>query len=404
MIAIQLLMLRIGPVQLSSNLLLAPIAGYCDLAFRLVCRAFNDDPAWLGDGEPGGLGLACTDLLSPQGLLRGTAQSLDLAKTNDRDKPVGMQLYGCDPEIMGQGAVWALRHGATVIDINMGCPVDKVTKKDGGSRLLCDPERAVRIVEGVVRAVDPERSGVPVTCKMRLGWFDGQPVAKWLAPRLVEAGAAAITVHGRTTEQKFRGSVDLAGIAEVVEGVRGVRGGFGGRVPVIGNGDVTSAEDVVRMLAATGCDGVMIGRGALSRPWLFRDAWTLQVRGRTATPPSVETMLDVILRFFALMREQRGDHYAMYQIRRRISWFGKPLPESKSLRESIRLAADPAAVHAGIEAYRARVDDTRGSWSGSSAEQTTNCVLVSSELEEGAAGSGSDGGGGVEGAHRPRVA
>src|SRR5262249_46274709 len=133
-------MLRIGNVQLATNLLLAPIAGYCDLAFRLICR------------QQGGLGLACTDLLSPQGLLRGTATALDLARTNEEDKPVGMQLYGCDPAIMADGARWARDHGATIVDINMGCPVDKVTKKDGGSKLLCDPDRAVRIVEAVIQA------------------------------------------------------------------------------------------------------------------------------------------------------------------------------------------------------------------------------------------------------------
>ena len=132
-------MLRIGPVQLETNLLLAPIAGYCDLAFRTICREF------------GGVGLACTDLLSPQGLLRGTATSLDLAQTNDFDKPVGMQLYGGDPEIMAQGARWAVEHGATIVDINMGCPVDKVTKKDGGSKLLTDLPKAAAIVDRVAK-------------------------------------------------------------------------------------------------------------------------------------------------------------------------------------------------------------------------------------------------------------
>jgi hypothetical protein len=163
-------MLRIGPLQLRTNLLLAPIAGYCDLAFRTVCREME----WNGQT---GLGLACTDLLSPQGLLRGTATSLDLAQTNEFDKPIGMQLYGCDPSILADGARWARDHGASLIDINMGCPVDKVTKKDGGSRLLCIPDIAERIVEEVVKAVGPSSGGpgLPVTCKMRLGWFNDRP-------------------------------------------------------------------------------------------------------------------------------------------------------------------------------------------------------------------------------------
>src|SRR6185295_10353229 len=135
-----------------------------------------------------------------------------LAQTNEFDKPIGMQLYGSDPAIMADGARWARDHGATVIDINMGCPVDKVTKKDGGSRLLCIPDTAESIVERTVAAVSHGTGAVPVTCKMRLGWFDDAPVAERLAPRLVGAGARMITVHGRTTAQKFQGQVNLDGI------------------------------------------------------------------------------------------------------------------------------------------------------------------------------------------------
>lgn len=323
-------MLRLGTVALRTNLLLAPIAGYCDLAFRLVCRSF------------GGVGLACTDLLSPQGLLRGTATSLDLARTHDLDQPIGMQLYGSDPAIMADGARWARDHGATVIDINMGCPVDKVTKKDGGSKLLCDPGRAVRIVEHVVAAV--AGSGVPVTAKMRLGWFDDQPVAEWLAPRLVEAGAAGITVHGRTTQQRFSGVVSHEGIARVVEVV-------GGRVPVIGNGDVREPADAVDMIRLTGCDGVMIGRGALSTPWLFRDAWSLLTTGRIEAEPGEAEKVETIRRYFRLMQEFRGEHYAMVQMRRRIAWFAKRLGPCKPLREAVRLARTPQDVEQALDEF-----------------------------------------------------
>ncbi|MEO0631650.1 MAG: tRNA-dihydrouridine synthase, partial [Planctomycetota bacterium] len=144
--------LQIGSVQLESNLMLAPMAGYCDLAWRITCR------------ELGGVGLACTDLLSPHGLLRGNQESLDLARTNEFDKPIGMQLYGADPKLMAEGAIWAADHGATVVDINMGCPVDKVVKKDGGSKLMCDVPGAVRIAEAIRNAL-PEH--IPLTAKMR---------------------------------------------------------------------------------------------------------------------------------------------------------------------------------------------------------------------------------------------
>jgi tRNA-dihydrouridine synthase B len=353
--------LRLGAVQLRTNLLLAPIAGYCDLAFRTICR------------EQGGVGLACTDLLSPQGLLRGTATSLDLARTDESDKPVGMQLYGSDPQIMAEGARWAVEHGATVVDINMGCPVDKVTKKDGGSKLLTDLSRAVAIAERVARELekcplsgeewarrtgapaDPGASAhtVPLTCKMRLCWSDedyrqGRACSPRLARMLADAGVAGVTVHGRTTEMKFSGAVHLEGIARVVEAA-------GGRIPVIGNGDVRDAADAVGMIRATGCDGVMIGRGALSAPWVFRDAWALQTVGRVPPEPDDEQKVAMIRRFFELMRDQRGDHYAMFQVRRRISWFGKRLNGGmcRPLKEAVRVAADPEAVHAALDAFLA---------------------------------------------------
>jgi tRNA-dihydrouridine synthase B len=336
--------LQLGPVKLATNLLLAPIAGYCDLAFRTICR------------EQGGVGLACTDLLSPQGLLRGTATSLDLAKTSDFDKPVGMQLYGSDPAIMGEGARWAVEHGASVVDINMGCPVDKVTKKDGGSKLLCDLDRAVRVAQEVVRATEAASAGrVPVTTKMRLGW-SCTDIAPRLSQMLADVGIVAVTIHGRTTEMKFSGEVNHDGIARVVEAISG-------RIPVIGNGDVRDAQDALAMIRRTGCNGVMIGRGALSTPWIFRDAWALQHSALHTPhsaldlppPPTDDDKIAIIRRFFELMREQRDDRYALYQIRRRISWFGKRLNggHCRPLKEVIREAPDAEAVHHALDRFLA---------------------------------------------------
>jgi tRNA-dihydrouridine synthase len=376
--------LNIGPVPLRTNLLLAPIAGYCDLAFRTVCR------------EWGGVGLACTDLLSPQGLLRGTATSLDLAKTNDFDKPVGMQLYGSDPDIMAEGARWAVEHGATVVDINMGCPVDKVTKKDGGSKLLTNIEGAVKLAQRVARELEkcpisadewqrrlgsssslPEcripnaesRSSftVPLTCKIRLCWhtadFDaGLACSPHLARMLADVGVVAVTVHGRTTEDKFQGSVRREGIARVVEAVNG-------RIPIIGNGDVREPEDAAQMIRETGCQGVMIGRGALSTPWLFRDAWHYLQTGQRLPEPTEAEKIATIRRFFDLMLHQRDERYAMFQIRRRISWFAKRLQRQldngkmesvKPLKEAMRTAAAPADVHAILDRFLN--GELRGGW------------------------------------------
>ena len=369
--------LQLGPLRLASNLLLAPIAGYCDLAFRTIVREWSAHPAGVGAG----VGLACTDLLSPQGLLRGTATSLDLAATNDFDKPVGMQLYGSDPEIMAQGARWAVEHGATLVDINMGCPVDKVTKKDGGSKLLTDLSRAVGIAARVVKElkacslstdewlhrlgnssllVPNAKCPVPLTCKIRLCWSDadylaGNACSPHLARMLADVGVVGVTVHGRTTEMKFSGAVQLAGIARVVEEVNG-------RIPIIGNGDVVEPEHAVRMIRETGCAGVMMGRGALSTPWLFRDAWALQVAGSVPAKPSEEEIIETVRRYLRLMVQTRGEHYAMVQIRRRMTWFAKRLHSIdergrivgvRPLKEAVRTAQGPKEVSDRLDEFLA---------------------------------------------------
>src|SRR3954453_21405267 len=206
--------LRIGDLQLPTNLLLAPIAGYCDVAFRLVARSC------------GGVGLVCTDLLCPEGVLRESRRSMELAATCPEDWPLAMQLYGGDVDKLCDAARWAEDHGAFIVDINMGCPVDKITKRDGGSKLLCDPDNTMRMVDRIVRVL----RHTPLTAKLRLGWDDTCIVAPQLARRLENAGAQMITIHGRTTEMRFSGEARLDGIAEVVAAVD--------KLPVIGNGDV----------------------------------------------------------------------------------------------------------------------------------------------------------------------
>lgn len=326
--------LTIGSVRLASNLLLAPVAGYCDLAFRMTARSC------------GGVGLACTDLLSPHGLLKNSQKSLDLARANDEDQPICMQLYGADPAILTAGAQWAVDHGATVVDINMGCPVDKVVKKNGGSMLLCDVDRTLALMERVVDAVDRASSGrVPTTAKLRLGWDANSIVAPTLARALEQIGVAAITVHGRTTEQRFKGEVNHEGIAEVVSAVE--------HIPVIGNGDVTTPQECTEMLERTNCAGVMIGRGSFSAPWIFRDCWDYQRTGIAPTEPSVEDKIELIRRYFTLMLEHRGTKYALTHMRRRITWFGKRLSPCKPLKEAVRTAKTPEEVHRALDSFLA---------------------------------------------------
>lgn len=324
-------MLRIGSVQLDSPLLLAPIAGHCDLAFRILCR------------EQGGVGLASTDLLNCHSILRENPRAMELAKTDPADQPLCMQLYGNDADPLPEAAKWAVDHGAVVIDINMGCPVDKVAKKNGGSLLLCDIDRTTRLAERIVSAVAPQN--VPVTAKVRLGWSESSIVAPRLARQLEDIGIQMVTVHGRTTEQRFRGSVNLDGIGEVVAAVKSI--------PVIGNGDVVEPDDALRMMRTTGCAGVMIGRGAMRAPWLFRRTLELLRSGVTPPEPSLAEKVRVIRRHLQLLLEHADEAWAVRCLNTRISWYGKTMGHVKPLKEAVRLATSSDAIDATLAEWEA---------------------------------------------------
>lgn len=310
--------MRIGNVELENPLLLAPIARYCDLAFRLVVRSIT--------GPSGGVGLACTDLLCPQAVLSENEKSMWLSATCPEDQPVCMQLYGRHPDVMADAARWAVEHGATTIDINMGCPVDKVTKKNGGSMLLCEPNVAVGVAKAIVDAVD-----IPVTAKIRLGWDDRSIITGSIPIALADVGIAAVTVHGRTTEQKFRGAVRLGGIAEVVESM----GRHHPHVPVIGNGDVKTPQDARAMIDTTGCAAVMIGRGALGQPWIFRDTAHYLKTGTLPEPVPRVDRARIVLDHFERMAKLRHENYALSKIRQRISWYSVHLQPWPHLRRNV---------------------------------------------------------------------
>lgn len=329
--------LDIGPLRLDSPLLLAPIAGHCDLAFRILCR------------EQGGVGLASTDLLNSRAVLRGSPRSLELAATDPADQPCGMQLYGNWDDPLPEAACWAIDRGARLIDINMGCPVDKVAKKNGGSLLLCDALGTVRLAERIVEAVRRHSGGrVPVTAKMRLGWDPERFVAPALARDLESAGIAAVTVHGRWTVQLYSGKADWERIGEVTRAVRGI--------PVIGNGDVTEPEHVPALMQASGCAGVMVGRGALRTPWLFRRAATLLRYGTAAPEPSVHEKLRCVARHLELLERHHSPEHVLHCMRSRISWYGKTMGHVRDLKERFRTAAEPRAMR---EALAEWLDRTR---------------------------------------------
>ena len=237
--------MRVGPLQLSSHLFLSPLAGYTNLPFRLVLR------------EIGGVGLCTTDLVNARSLLEKNPKALGLIETRPPDSPLAVQLFGSVPEEMRDAAQFLESLGIHSIDINMGCPVRKICSVGGGSAMMTEWVKTAALVRGMVKAVR-----IPVTAKMRLGWDDRNITAPDLARALEDAGAAAIFIHGRTREQGFSGTVNLAGIRKVVEAVN--------RIPVIGNGDIITPQAAKKMFDATGCAGVSIGRGAFYNPWIFQ--------------------------------------------------------------------------------------------------------------------------------------
>src|SRR3954470_8767529 len=242
--SLPLILMRLGPHSLSSNLFLSPLAGYTNLPMRLTLR------------ELGGLGWGTTDLVNALSLLERNPTALKLVATAPEDQPMAIQLFGSVPEEMRDAAVACEALGAQGVDINMGCPVKKVVKIGGGSAMMTELDKTAALVRGMIAAVK-----IPVTAKMRLGWDDDNLTAPDLARVLEDAGVAAIFVHGRTRAQGFSGTVNLAGIRSVVQAVKSI--------PVIGNGDVTSPEAAKHMLDETGCAGVSIGRGAFYNPWIF---------------------------------------------------------------------------------------------------------------------------------------
>jgi tRNA-dihydrouridine synthase B len=297
--------MRAGLLKLDSNLFLSPLAGYTNLPFRLVVR------------EIGGVGLCTTDLVNARSLLEKNPKALKLIETRPADSPLAVQLFGSVPGEMRDAAQTLESLGVHSIDINMGCPVRKVCKVGGGSAMMMELDKTAALVRGMVDAVK-----IPVTAKMRLGWDDQNLTAPDLARSLEDAGAAAIFVHGRTREQGFGGTVNLAGIRKVVEAVK--------TIPVIGNGDITTPQAAKKMLDDTGCAGVSIGRGAFYDPWIFRRTLQyLETANRAGEneslppePPFAERVR-VLCRHLDLMIEVFGEELGCRMFRKVAPWYSK---------------------------------------------------------------------------------
>jgi nifR3 family TIM-barrel protein len=302
--------LQIGSLTLDSRYLLAPLAGYTNLSFRLAVRKL------------GGLGLATTDLVNARALLVRSRKTMELIQTCLDDRPVAVQIYGANPHEMKAAAQWLEGYGVSAVDINMGCPVHKVTRGGGGSALLCDSVNTVDLVRTIVEAVR-----IPVTVKMRLGWDDQNQTAPYFARAFEQAGVAAVTVHGRTRAQGFGGKVNLEGIRAVVEAVK--------RIPVIGNGDVRTVADAEQMLRATGCAGIAIGRGALLNPWFFAQLCRHEETGDPGPPATYQQRLDFMDRHFHLLVEHRGERFACLTFRKVANWYCRVIRPGREIQQQL---------------------------------------------------------------------
>jgi nifR3 family TIM-barrel protein len=290
--------LAFGSLELATPLLLSPLAGYTNLPFRRVIR------------ELGSIGLCTTDLVNARSLLEKNRKALKLIESCVEDTPLAVQLFGAVPKEMAEAARVLESLGVASVDVNMGCPVRKVCQVGGGSAMMTELGRTTALVRGMVEAVR-----IPITCKMRLGWDDDNLTAPDLARALEDTGVAAIMVHGRTRQQGFEGSVNLAGIRRVVAAVQ--------RIPVIGNGDITSPQAAKLMLDSTGCAGVSIGRGAFYNPWIFAHTMHYLETGELLPETDFFERIRVMNRHFDLMVDVFGESLGCTMFRKIGPWYAK---------------------------------------------------------------------------------
>lgn len=300
--------LKIGTVELENNVILGPMAGVTDLPFRLLCREQ-------------GAGLVCMEMVSAKAVFYGNRNTKELLQVNPGERPVSLQLFGSDPEILSDIAARLEEGPYDLFDLNMGCPVPKVVKNGEGSALMKDPKLVERILSSMVRALKK-----PVTVKIRKGFNDESVNAGEIARIAEGCGAAAVAVHGRTREQYYSGKADWEIIRQVKEAVS---------IPVIGNGDVDSPEAAKRMLAETGCDGVMVARGAKGNPWIFKRITEYLETGRIPPKPSREEVKAMMLRHGEMMVEFKGEAAAMREMRKHVAWYTAGWPHSAALRNDI---------------------------------------------------------------------
>lgn len=317
--------MKIGNVEINNKVFLAPMAGVTDLPFRILCKKE-------------GCGMTYTEMVSAKGLYYQDKKTEELLRISEIEKPCAIQIFGSDPDIMGEIALRLSGSKADIIDINMGCPTPKIVKNGDGCALMKNPKLIGQIIRKVSNNTDK-----PVTIKIRKGWDQNSVNAVEIAKIAEDNGAKAVTVHGRTREQFYGGKADWDIIKEVKKAVT---------IPVIGNGDVFTPEDAKNMLDYTGCDAVMIGRGARGNPWIFKRTIRYLETGELLSEPTYSEKIEKIFEHFNLMIEYKGEKTALKEMRKHIAWYLKGIKDSSKIKGQINKLNDFEEIKKILIQYR----------------------------------------------------